>query len=211
MEQSNLLINVINNISVSNTIFISIAIIALSVECTLLMNKGIMFLFELVTSKWGIYEGDKTTYIKIYNNINSSGGEITIGDFEPMEALRNFDENSSTDVDYIDRLEELSCKEFKKPIYKFKNKSLEKKKLLLFKELDVFRKHIYFLEDYDCNYTDFQLPQPCKHPKWSEEKKRDTFEKRKKFMKSKENLVKAYDVFVQACENKFNTKILNKH
>ena len=45
MEQNtNLLINVINNITVTNTILISIAIIVGSVEITVMLNKGIIIL-----------------------------------------------------------------------------------------------------------------------------------------------------------------------
>lgn len=50
-QNTNLLINVINNITVTNIILVSIAIIAGSVEITVLLNKGISFLIGWIKAK----------------------------------------------------------------------------------------------------------------------------------------------------------------
>ena len=72
MEQNtNLLINVINNITVTNTILISIAIIVGSVEITVLLNKGIIFLINMCKSKNAPYENDYYIYKDIIGKLNS--------------------------------------------------------------------------------------------------------------------------------------------
>ncbi len=209
MEQNtNLLINVINNITVTNTILISIAIIVGSVEITVLLNKGIIFLINIWKYKNAPYENDYYVYKDIVGKFNSITEETPYRRFESIEFLRSFSPERSIRSIYINHWNYLNNTEFKKIKYKFKNKNLERKKDKLFKALDEFNlANTRYLDATEKSADFLELPQIHKNSNLSEDRKKEAIVDINSFCKSVSKLVEAYDDFVIACDDKFNFPI----
>lgn len=210
MEQNtNLLINVINNITVTNTILVSIAIIAGSVEITVLLNKGIGFLIGWIKAKNAPYENDFHVYNDIIHEFNRSGDDIEIGPFETIEFLRQYQTVTDIRSCYIYRLNDLNNSEFKKPTYKFKNKKLEAKKVKLFNALDNFNiASTKYLDASERSPDYLTLPRPhLKSDTYTPEREKEANKQIDAFFQAKNTLVNAYDEFVTACNDKFNFPI----
>lgn len=213
MEQNtNLLINVINNITVTNTILVSIAIIAGSVEITVLLNKGIGFLIGWIKAKNAPYENDYHVYNSIIREFNRSGDDIEIGPFETIEFLRQYKTPDIIETKYINRLNFLNNCEFVKPQYKFKNKILENKKKKLFAVLDYFNiANTKYLDAWDMSSDYLTLPKPHHHSDtYTQEKENEANKQIEAFFHAKDDLVAAYDEFVMTCNDKFNFQIEKK-
>lgn len=213
MEQNtNLLINVINNITVTNTILVSVAIIAGSVEITVFLNKGISFLIDWLKAKNAPYENDYHVYNNIIQEFNRSGDDFEIGSFETIEFLRQYQTVVDMRACYIYRLNSLNHTEFKKPIYKFKNKKLEDKKLKLFNALDKFNIANTKYLDVSERLPDYlTLPRPhLQSDTYTPEREKEANKQIDAFFQAKNALVNAYDEFVVACNDKFNFQIDKK-
>lgn len=210
-QNTNLLINVINNITVTNTILISIAIIAGSVEITVLLNKGIEFLVNLLKAKNAPYENDYYVYKDIIREFNSTGEDIQIGNFEPIEFLRDFSQEQRIKLTYIERLNYLNNSEFKKPKYRFKNKKLEEKKNKLFTTLNDFNiANTRYLDATEKSSDFLELPQIHKNTNWSRKRKEEAIIENTSFCDATKKLVEAFDEFVITCNDKFNFPIDKK-
>ena len=203
MEQNtNLLINVINNITVTNTILISIAIIVGSVEITVLLNKGIIFLINFWKSKNAPYENDYYIYKDIVGKFNSITEKTPHRRFESIEFLRTFSSEKHIRLLYIEHWKYLEDIEFNKPKYKFKNNKLEKKKCRLFEVLSSF--------NFVCKqYLDVkkQLNNKTIDNDSFSIDENDPKVKNTTFCKEASKLVEVYDDFVIACDDKFNFPI----
>ncbi|MBQ8251021.1 MAG: hypothetical protein IJY92_03820 [Alphaproteobacteria bacterium] len=206
MEQNtNLLINVINNITVTNTILISVAIIVASVEVTILLNKGISFLINLWKSKNAPYENDYHVYQSIVDKFNYINEISPARRFESIEFLRNFSSETYIRLLYFDHWCYLDNTEFKKAKYKFKNKNLENKKNKLFKHLKSFNTICKQCLNSNGQLSDVKVDDDSRYTDIKIEKS-DI----ENFCKEAKKLVQVYDEFDITCNDKFNFPVNKK-
>ena len=206
MEQNtNLLINVINNITVTNTILISVAIIVASVEVTILLNKGISVLINLWKSKNAPYENDYHVYQSIVDKFNYINEISPARRFESIEFLRNFSSETYIRLLYFDHWCYLDNTEFKKAKYKFKNKNLENKKNKLFKHLKSFNTICKQYLNSNGQLSDIKVDNDSRYTGIKIEKS-DI----ENFCKEAKKLVQVYDEFDITCNDKFNFPVNKK-
>ena len=184
--QQNLLINIINQVTVSQTVIISIMLMFISVELTIGVNKSLSLLFNYLFKP---LKSDKIVFDKIEALIYKN-------DFDPIDYFAHYVIGNPLNTDMAFHIHEI-CDELTKPHYNFYRRKMQKLK-------NDFHIAIYrFSNIISINTTSGEFWKPWNEPGWTQEKDDLAKEKMNEFNSARKNFLKAYENFVKGANVSF--------
>lgn len=181
--QQNLLINVINQVTVSQTVIMSIIVIFISVEVALGINKSLSLLFNFLFKP---LKSDKAVFDKIEALIYKN-------DLDPINYFAHYAVGNPLNTDMTFHIHEI-CDGLTKPHYYFCRRKMQKLKNDFCIAICKFSKVI------SVNTTAGEFWKPWNEPDWTQEKDDLAKEKMNEFNTARKNFLKAYEKFVKGAK-----------
>lgn len=185
------LVNVINQITVSQTVVVSIVLIFIAFEITVGINKSIGFLFNLLLKSRKPLKSDKAVFDEIEKSIHKEN-------LDPIAYFKQYIEGNPLNQKLTFQVHSL-CDTLNEPHNNFSNKKIQTLKKNLHKAT------YHFSDIISINTTAGAFWKPWNEDDFTVEKEKIAQQKIEDFITAKTEFIHSYNEFVKGCKQFFRT------